>query len=122
LRQKESAREAQVKNLQHWIRNRSDKSAENSGPIVDEEQAYLDTGADLICLGHADDAPVVRFLKQFYLIRRLLRKSPKRGQEVDSQTFYYSAKKIRWLSIVFTVSLGLVMLYGPMWWLNFRDG
>jgi hypothetical protein len=41
------------------------------------------------------------------------------GQVPDVKTVYYSDKKIEAFCNASTVLVGLVMLFGPMWWLNF---
>lgn len=119
LREKESARDYQVENIRTWIRNRSNPVAKNSGPIRDEEQAYLETGVDLIGPNTRPKRPISRWLERRAVVQWLCRKSTKRGQVQDQKTIYYSDEQVEWLSNIVTILLGLCMLYGPTWWLNY---
>ena len=121
LRDKESAQVHQVQNVKNWLDNRSSANPLdiNSGPILDEERQYLDAGIDLICLSRPSTTPVARMLKHSSIGRWLLHKDVKEGQANDPETTYHSRKKTDLIANMIVVMLGLTMLYGPMWWLNF---
>jgi hypothetical protein len=118
LRDRESAQQTQVQNVKNWLRYRSNPNAANTGPVLDKEIQYLDAGSDLICMVPQHSSPLERLLGRARFCRWLTRKHPKRGQTADCNATYYSAKKMEWLANTITVVLGLMMLYGPMWWLN----
>jgi hypothetical protein len=119
LRDRESAQEYQVTSLKNWLWNRSTEGKPDSGPISDVEQQYLYTGKDLICITSGQKSPLVRIVDSWPLIRRMFRKQASNSEPVDSSTVYWSKKKVEWFCNVLIVGLGLCMLYGPMWWLNF---
>jgi len=122
LRSHESARKYQVKNLENWFRSRSNPEKRNSGPVKDAEQSYLSTGTDLICITPRHKTPLARLLETSSLVRWMLEKPLRPGQVEYREVVYYSDKKLRWLSDIITIVIGLIMLYGPMWWLNYVSG
>jgi hypothetical protein len=63
--------------------------------------------------------PISRLLEKSALIRWLCRKQPISSGTLDSKTEYYSDRRVEWLGNFLIVLLGLMMLYGPMWWLNY---
>lgn len=120
MREKKTARDYQVANLKNWISNRTNPNEKQSGPIRDEEQLYLGSGVDLICIAPPEPShPIARFVARSRLVRRLFRKSSRVGQICDDESYTYSVQKVAGLSNTIIVVLGLLMLFGPMWWLNY---
>jgi hypothetical protein len=104
--------------LVKWLHRRRNPSKPNSGPIRDEELSYLSAGADLIGMASQPRGSLLRYLRGSSLVHRLFEEPPKPGQAYDGSTIYFSERKVEGLGNIIVVSLGLIMLYVPMWWLN----
>lgn len=105
------AQEYQINSLRNWHNN-------YAHAIFEDEQYHKDNEHDLICLGHRPKPMMMHIAEKSRLLRWLFRKPPKKDQYLDEETQAWSSKKMQLFADSIAVLLGLCMLYGPLWWLN----
>lgn len=114
LRARSTAETFQIENLRSWFYN-------NPRAIDEEEQEFVNQGGDVIPLvekrkpflhllfEHIDD----KYLAKWFSVKD-------RPDRVKSETTTYSSnKKIDVVMTAVIVVIGLLVLLGPMWWLEF---
>jgi hypothetical protein len=71
-----------------------------------------------VCIAPDPKSTLVLFLETSGVLKKLFRKLAKPGQATNTTTMYWSDKAMQGLSDAIVILLGLLMLFGPMWWLN----
>jgi len=119
MRSRHTASDHQYRNMTVWFSN-------NEGVISDDEIKWKDQRGDLISIVDKPRLPILMLVDRItrgklrkILELNLFKTRPLKGRHLDSPTSsYYSntAKDVVSSSaIVFT---GLLLLFGPLWWLN----
>jgi hypothetical protein len=86
--------------------------------IDDDEQDYINKGTDLISISNEVKDPLVLLAEKSTTLQKLFRKKPRAGQVLTPGTEYWSDKWMQGFGDSIIILIGLLMLYGPMWWLN----
>lgn len=85
--------------------------------IDEDEQDYINKGTDLISIGTQVKDPLVLLAEKSATLQKMFRKKPRAGQVVAIGTEYWSNKWMQGFGDSIIILVGLVMLYGPLWWL-----
>lgn len=87
--------------------------------IKKKEQDFINHESDLISISNSPSpSPLTLFLSKSHLLKRIFRKRAKADQFDSPSLLLWSDTKMQGLSNAVTIVLGLLMLYGPLWWLN----
>ncbi|KAK0644301.1 hypothetical protein B0T16DRAFT_460373 [Cercophora newfieldiana] len=109
-----TAQKYHTQNLDNWFWN-------HRGAICEEEQEFASHKDDLVAVLNRPKTPLRQLIEKFMplLDTRLFRSAP-REQHVSSPTTVYLSNK-RLDAVVFgvVITLGLLLLLGPMWTLHF---
>lgn len=111
IRARESAQNYQVTN----VKNRF-KTYKNA--VKDDEQEYIEKGTDVISIGSKIKPPLLLLSEKSGFLKWVFRKKPRAGQVNVPSTQYWSYKGMEAFSDSIIILAGLLMLYGPLWWLN----
>jgi hypothetical protein len=111
IRARESAQKYQVTN----VRNRFSMY---TNAVFAPEQEYVNSGTDLVSLGNTTKDPLVLLAEKSTILQRIFRKKPRAGQDFAAGTDFWSDKWMQGFADSIIIFVGLLMLYGPMWWLN----
>jgi len=112
MRARESAQKYQVQNVKNWLDTHVDA-------IKDKEQRFIEQGTDLISVGNIKaKSPLQLLFEKCGPLKMFFRKKPRPGQVSTSAVQFWSHKKMEGFSDSILILAGLLMLYGPMWWLN----
>lgn len=110
IRTRESAQKYQVNNVKNWLEK-------YKFAIDEDEQDYINKGTDLISIGTQVKDPLVLLAEKSATLQKMFRKKPRAGQVVAIGTEYWSNKWMQGFGDSIIILVGLVMLYGPLWWL-----
>lgn len=116
IRARPRAEQRQVKNLLEFRKR---------GAIRAEEMEFIDNDHDLISINDHPSTPLGKMLAATRIIRlsRFMRAKPDtRVQSTSKYTHYASDEALSNLSTTSIIALGLCMLLGPIWWLEFVSG
>lgn len=104
-------------NLDNWL-NHNHKKA-----ISEEEAQFSQETGDLVALVSDQKSPLESLVERFprLLIAKALRSASKSSQVPSSTTTYYSKKRLRNTVFVVIIGIGLLLLLGPLWALQFVD-
>lgn len=108
------ARKYHVENVKNWFFN-------NPGAIAEQEREFINQTGDLVALGCSPPTPLRNLARQFpWLIKLLPVRATPRTQHVQSpSTNYHNVNKVEKALFIVVVALGLLLLLGPMWALQF---
>ncbi|KAN0089943.1 hypothetical protein V8E51_018522 [Hyaloscypha variabilis] len=99
---------AQVQNVRNWFHN-------NVNAVSIEEQDYIQHKNDLFSLSRNYKTQVQRLFEAIHFLhflRRIFRK------KYSDETRFGGDHAVRWFADTVVICLGLIMLYAPMWWLE----
>ncbi|KAI9790794.1 MAG: hypothetical protein M1816_004752 [Peltula sp. TS41687] len=107
-----------IKSVENWFFN-------NRNAIAPEETEFLKQDTDLIDIVEKSRSPARKILERFQglLSLPLLRRRDVPNvinSEHSETTIYYSDERIEFLGSALIVSIGYLMLIGPLWWLEFE--
>lgn len=116
IRSMHPADKYQIDSVKNWF-------SSNPGAINEAEQQFIKTGKDVVALVPRTRSPLHRFLEryEFFLKNRLFREEPP-DQSVSQSSFYYSHSRVETTVGATVISLGMILLLGPMWALHFING
>jgi hypothetical protein len=117
IRQRPKADSRQIQNLTNELLS-------DTRPIHEEEAAFASRKADLISINPTSVSPLVRLLEAVFgtLGRCVIRaKVDEEAQILNDGASYSSDSALTRLATGTIISLGLVMLLSPMWWLEFVE-
>jgi hypothetical protein len=100
-----------MENVRNWFQT-------YKNAIHRDEQSYINEESDLIALNNAVKSPLHLLSEKSRLIKTLFRKQPRVGQIDVPNALFWSEKRIAGFSDAIIIFLGLAMLFGPLWWLN----
>lgn len=121
LRKQETAQKYQIANVKNWLKDYNPKDDPQAGAIKHDEVEWLAHHSDIVCIAPETKSPLVLWFEKSRLLRWIFRKKEKPGQAAGDKTMYWSDKWMRGLADSTVIFLGLLMLFGPMWWLNWVD-
>lgn len=105
-----------VRNLQHWFSN-------NLGAIEESETEFANHRGDLVPLVSKPKSPIHLLtggLRRIPMLRRISYHFRFRGHPVLSDlALYHNDVLLDAFTNLITVSCGPVMIFAPLWWLNF---
>jgi Family of unknown function (DUF6594) len=109
-----SAQKYQVENVENWFWN-------HPRAIVDEEQEFIRKGGDIVALVTRVKSPLRLLLEKFRpLLKSRMFRVKSRADLVESvTTAYHSNAGFDAFVTSVLIFLGLVLLLGPMWTLQF---
>ena len=113
IRDRPKAEKRQIGNVESFLAR---------GGIAEKERKFISHRGDLISINSHTSSPLGRLLEATPLIRlsRLVRAKPDpESHVISSYTNYASDEALAMLTTVSIIVLGLCMLLGPMWWLEF---
>ncbi|KAF2705066.1 hypothetical protein K504DRAFT_506536 [Pleomassaria siparia CBS 279.74] len=116
IRERPRADKSQVTNLHEFI---------NRNAITKKETDFAEHRPDLISINAHRSSPLGRFLETIRVIRlsSLVRAKPDPDSQVISNyTHYASDDALATLTTISIVLIGLIMLLGPLWLLEFVPG
>ncbi len=109
-----SAQDRQVENIENWFYN-------HPYAIDAKEQEFVRAGRDVVALA-SKPKPSVRLLMERcapLLHSRLFRIKAKSNQAQSGTTLYFSNTRFDAFVTFTVIAAGLMLLLGPMWWLQF---
>jgi hypothetical protein len=114
LKSRPSAQPHQVENVSAWFHN-------HQLAVATEEQDFIHKGGDLIALVSKPKSPLQLLVEKCRpLVTCFMFRAKHREGQVDSQTtFYLSNKGLSAFTTFVIVFIGLCLLLGPMWSLQF---
>lgn len=109
-----SARDYQAENVQNWL-------FRHATAIAAREEAFIRKDGDLIAPAAKTKSSVRMAVEKFpdLLDSRLFRARPKGIHVSSATTVYHSNTTLDAVSYAVVISLGLMLLIGPMWVLQF---
>jgi hypothetical protein len=106
----------------HQVNNMKASFENHSSAIDTQEQDFINRRGDLIAVS-SQPKPAFRLLFEYIPgLHRLFRVRKREDRVVSGTTFYPSDKALDGFANGVIVAIGLVMLFGPMWWLNYVQG
>lgn len=107
----------QIANVENWF-------SSNLGAIDVAEQQFIKTGKDVVALVPRDRSPLHRFLERYepFLKSRLFRETQWPDQSIHRASFYYNHSRVEATVGAAIVIVGIILLLGPMWALQFIGG
>ena len=118
LRARPKVPKKDIRSLDNWLYN-------NSYPISLAETEYLKRPSDLFTLVPASKSPLRLFLERsrHFRLLKLWRKKPSDSTMArDENIHYISNKRIDHFVTIIIMSIGLIMLIGPLWILTYLEG
>ncbi|KAK4494006.1 hypothetical protein PRZ48_015192 [Zasmidium cellare] len=114
IKTRPTASNDQRNNMVNWFIN-------HPNAIDDEEKHFLDPKrrGDLFPIVSKQKPPLAMWLEQIRLFRLPFRLSQRADRVEAEETRYHSATGVEVASSVVIVVVGLGLLFGPMWWLNY---
>ncbi|OAQ59435.1 hypothetical protein VFPPC_10493 [Pochonia chlamydosporia 170] len=117
IRSWKSAQDHQVENVENWAYN-------HEHAIDAKELEFIRAGRDVVALVRNDKSPLRLLLEKFrpIILSNLFRTKTKPDQAQSATTNYYSNARLDASVAFIIITTGLLLLLGPMWWLQFvRD-
>ncbi|UNI23750.1 hypothetical protein JDV02_009550 [Purpureocillium takamizusanense] len=114
IRSWRSAQDRQVENIENWFYN-------HPYAIDSKEQEFVRTGRDIVAPA-SKPKPSVRLMMERcapLLHSRMFRVKPKSNQTQSGTTLYFSNTRFDAFVTLTVIAAGLMLLLGPMWWLQF---
>jgi hypothetical protein len=112
VKSRPTAQKHQVLNLQTWFSN-------HPGAIDETEQEFATRTGDLVPI-ISKPKPVFRLMaERLPGLHRVFRVRPREDHVHSDTTFYHSEKALDCFTNWLIIAIGLLMLFGPLWWLNF---
>jgi hypothetical protein len=114
IRSWRSAQRRQVENVEAWLWN-------HPTAIVEEEQEFIRKCGDVVALVGRIRSPLRLFLERFQplLTCRVFRSKQRKDQIQSATTSYYSNTRFDGFVTTVLIILGIFLLLGPMWILQF---
>lgn len=111
----DSAKSRHWSNLDNWL-NHNHKKA-----ISDEEAMFSQETGDLVALVSEQKSPLENLVELFprLLQARAFRPGKKSSRIQSDTTIYYSKTRLRNITFGVIIGIGLLLLLGPMWALQF---
>lgn len=111
----DSAKTRHRNNLDNWLHHNHKKA------ISDEEAMFSRESGDLVALVSDEKSPLESLVERFprLLKAKVLRSEGKSSQIQTDTTAYYSKKRLRNIAFGVIIGVGLLLLLGPMWALQF---
>ena len=108
-----SAPDHQIQEAHKWLKT-------NPSAITHDETQYLEQAGDVVPLVPKAKSPIQRLLATSRLLRlsRIFRARPRAAHANEIGTRYFSEAGFDMFSTCVTIVSGLLLLFGPMWWLN----
>ncbi len=109
-----SAEKRQIQNVENWFTN-------HPTAICDEEQSFIRAGGDVTALRFISKSPLRRLLQKCHpLVLSSLFRLKRRPDHVDTNTTFYPSNTAfdAFINVV-VIAVGLMLLIGPMWTLQF---
>lgn len=109
-----SAQDYQIKNVENWFYN-------HQHAIDAKEQEFVRMGGDVIALVRRIKSPLSLILERCHplVLSRIFRIKTRADQVQSTTTNYYSNTGFDAFVTFIIISIGLLLLFGPMWWLQF---
>jgi hypothetical protein len=114
LKGRPSAKIYQIKNVEAWFDN-------HQFAIDAEEQEFVRKGNDVITLVSKPKSPLALLSEKCELLIAwsLFRSQPREGQASSQTTLYFSNRGLEAFVTFVIITVGLLLLLGPMWSLQF---
>jgi hypothetical protein len=110
----QTATSHQTKKIDNWF------ECYGEDAIADEEKHYKDDAeGDLITMISRPQYPLIAFLHQSRIIRRLFKLKIRSDRIASEETTYTSNKGLDVLAAMLCLTVGLSMTFASIWWLNF---
>lgn len=114
IKSRPSAQSHQIENVEAWFHN-------HPLAVAVEEQEFVRTGIDVIALVSQPKSPLRRLVEkcQPLVTSTAFRVKHREGQVSSETTLYHSSKALDAFVTFMIIALGLLLLLGPMWSLQF---
>jgi hypothetical protein len=114
-RAQQSADRSQIDNVNRWLEHYPNAISNNKR---NNETKYLQHSNDLMTMSREHKSPIMRLCESSSLLRFLFRSRGKAARKTDQYTEKSSSAMMKWFSDSIVIIIGLLMLFGPLWWLN----
>ncbi|KAF7185725.1 hypothetical protein HII31_12956 [Pseudocercospora fuligena] len=117
VRARPTAKQHQRRNLKSWF-------STFLNAIANDEQHFLEERheADLFPINSKPKTPLMMLLEKARIIRFRFQLKKSRKDSVEASNIrYHSEKGLAIFASIVVVVTGLLLLFAPMWWLNFVD-
>ena len=111
IKQQDTASTAQRCNVQIWFEN-------HTNAVHPDEQGYIEHLDDLITLSQRHKTSVQKLCERAAFVRWLPWRKAKTLPDFETNVRIGSDDTMHWLADSVTICLGVAMLLGPMWWLE----
>jgi hypothetical protein len=113
MRSRSTASKRQVRSLRKFL------DVNYPFAIDRDEQKFSEHTEDLVSILTKPRSPLHHFFEKFRKLRSWSCFQVRKPTPVSPRTSLYSSRGLAAFANVIIVVIGLAMLFGPMWWLNF---
>lgn len=111
IKQQDTAAVAQRRNVQMWFKD-------HINAVQLDEQGYIDHSDDLMTFSQRHKSSMQRLCERIAFVRWLFGRKAKGLPDFERRVRIGSDDTLQWLADSIIICLGLTMLFGPMWWLE----
>jgi hypothetical protein len=113
-RGQQPASSSQIRNVKGWL---EDYRNAIDGP----EQEYIDNTHDLMTMSREYKTPIQQLCESSSLLQKIFSYRGKKKRKTDGETRVGPDGLMKWFSDSLVIISGLLMLFGPLWWLNWVE-
>lgn len=111
IKQQDTADLSQRRNVRRWFQD-------HVNAVHSDEQDYIEHVKDLITLSPKPQTSMDRFCARFAFVQWLFWRRATKSPAYESGILICNDETMQWFADSIIICLGLTMLFGPMWWLN----
>lgn len=111
IKRQDTAASAQRRNVQMWFQD-------HVNAVDPDEQDYIEHSDDLMTLSQKYKTSMQKFCERIAFVQWLFSRRGTKLPDFEKRVRVGSDDKLQWFADSIIICLGLLMLFAPMWWLE----